>query len=38
MAGDKSGGSEKKFYEQLIARADRRFDAHLSRLKQKERK
>jgi len=38
VAGDKSGGSEKKFYEQLIARADRRFDAHLSRLKQKERK
>ncbi len=38
VAGDKSGGREKKFYKQLIARADRRFDAHLSRLKQKERK
>jgi hypothetical protein len=38
VAGDKSGVSEKKFYKHLIARADRRFDAHLSRLKQKERK
>jgi hypothetical protein len=38
VAGDKSGVSEKRFYKQLIARADRRFDAHLSRLKEKERK
>ncbi len=38
VAGDKSGGSQKKFYKDLIARADRRFDAHLNRLKQKERK
>jgi hypothetical protein len=37
VAGDKSGGSEKKFYKQLIAKADKRFDAHLSRLKQRER-
>ena len=37
-AGDKSGGSEKKFYKQLIAKADQRFDAHLSRLKQTKRK
>ena len=29
VAGDKSGGSEKRFYRSLIARADRRFDAHL---------
>ncbi len=28
--GDKSGGSEKRFYRQLIARADERFDAHLA--------
>lgn len=38
VAGDKSGGSEKRFYKQLIARADERFDAHLARLKKKERK
>ena len=37
VAGDKSGGSEKRFYRQLIARADKRFDGHLARLK-KERK
>src|SRR5216684_3382109 len=33
VAGDKSGGSEKKFYKQIIARAGRRFDAHPRRLK-----
>lgn len=33
VAGDKSGGSEKRFYKQLIAKADRRFTAHLERLK-----
>lgn len=33
VAGDKSGGSEKRFYRQLIAKADERFDAHLGRLK-----
>ena len=38
VAGDKSGGSEKRFYRQLIAKADDRFDAHLARLKKKERK
>jgi hypothetical protein len=37
VAGDKSGGSEKRFYRELIRRADVRFDAHLDRL-QKERK
>jgi len=37
VAGDKSGGSEKRFYRQLIAKADERFDGHLSFLK-KERK
>lgn len=37
--GDKSGGSEKRFYRQLIERADARFDAHLARIrKHKERK
>ena len=31
--GDKSGGSEKRFYRQLIERADGRFDAHLEIVK-----
>lgn len=29
VGGDKSGISEKRFYRQLIAEADRRFDTHL---------
>jgi hypothetical protein len=33
VAGDKSGGSEKRFYRELIRKADDRFDAHLFRLK-----
>jgi hypothetical protein len=33
VAGDKSGGSERRFYRQLIRKADDRFDEHLSRLK-----
>jgi len=37
VAGDKSGGSQKRFYRELIRRADDRFDAHLARMK-KERK
>ena len=32
VAGDKSGGSERRFYRALIARADARFDRHLARL------
>jgi hypothetical protein len=32
VAGDKSGGSEKKFYRELIRKADQRFDAHLERI------
>ena len=31
VAGDKSGGSEKRFYRELIRKADERFDAHLAR-------
>lgn len=31
-AGDKSGGSERRFYRQLIAKADRRLATHLSRV------
>ena len=33
VAGDKSGTSQARFYKQLIAVADRRFAAHLERLK-----
>jgi hypothetical protein len=33
VAGDKSGGSEKRFYRQLIAKADLRFSAHVESLK-----
>ncbi len=33
IAGDKSGGSKKRFYKGLIRKADERFDAHLARLK-----
>lgn len=36
VAGDKSGVSGKAFYRQLITKADKRFDAHLNRVKQKE--
>jgi hypothetical protein len=37
--GDKPGGSEKRFYRQLIDKADARFDAHVARVRRrKERK
>jgi hypothetical protein len=36
VAGNKAGGSEKRFYKQLIEKADRRFDSHLDRLKEQE--
>jgi hypothetical protein len=32
VAGDKSGQSSRRFYRQLIAKADARFDEHLSRV------
>ena len=41
VAGDKSGGSEKRFYRQLIDKADERFDSHVAKIrrqKEKERK
>jgi hypothetical protein len=45
VCGDKSGGSETRFYRQLIEKADVRFDTHLTwvrqereRQKQKEKK
>jgi hypothetical protein len=33
VAGDKSGGSQKRFYRQLIGKADQRFAQHLETLK-----
>lgn len=33
VAGDKSGGSQRRFYRDLIRKADERFDAHLGRIK-----
>ena len=38
VCGDKSGGSEKRFYKQLIKKADERFDDHLARSPKKGRK
>jgi hypothetical protein len=37
VAGDKSGVSEKRFYRELIRKADERFDAHLAWLKKEKR-
>src|SRR5438270_9986504 len=33
VAGDKSGSSDKRFYRELINKADDRYDAHLAGLK-----
>ena len=38
VAGDKSGVSQRRFYKQLIAKADELFDAHLAKLKAKQKK
>ncbi|MDB5519913.1 MAG: hypothetical protein JWQ17_6671 [Tardiphaga sp.] len=38
VAGDKSGGSEKRFYKGLIQRADERFSQHLAELNKTRRK
>jgi hypothetical protein len=35
VSGDKSGGSQKRFYKTLIGKADNRFDEHLAALKGK---
>lgn len=37
FGGDKSGGSEARFYKRLTATADQRFDAHLRRIAQTKR-
>ena len=34
VAGDKSGGSARRFYRALIRKADERFDRHLTKLAQ----
>ncbi len=38
VAGDKSGGSEKPFYRQLLRTADARFDEHLASLKKEDKR
>ena len=38
VAGDKSGGSEARFYRSLIKRADARYDAHLKALQPRRRR
>lgn len=35
VAGDKSGGGEKRFYKELIRKADERFSDHLLNLRRK---
>ncbi|MEM8832151.1 MAG: type II toxin-antitoxin system RelE/ParE family toxin [Cyanobacteria bacterium P01_G01_bin.19] len=35
VAGDKSRSSQKRFYKQLIKKADERFSEHLQKLKEK---
>ena len=36
VAGDKSGGSQKRFYKSLISKADKRFNAHLAAIAKEE--
>jgi len=38
VGGDKSGGSEKRFYRQLIKKADARFDEHIAAVEKKSRR
>ena len=38
VAGDKSGVGEKRFYHQMIDKADARFDAHLAKIKRQKEK
>jgi hypothetical protein len=38
VAGDKSGGGEKRFYRHLIETADKRFQAHVARIRSEKRK
>ena len=38
VAGDKSGVSQKRFYKQLIAKADELFDLHLAKVNEKQKR
>jgi hypothetical protein len=38
VAGDKSGGAQKRFYKVLVAKADARFDEHLASMSKKEKR
>jgi len=38
VAGDKSGGSERRFYKRLIEAADKRFDGHLAGIRAERKK
>lgn len=38
VAGNKTGVSSKRFYKQLIAKAEELFDAHLAKLNEKQKK
>lgn len=38
VAGNKTGVGQKRFYKQLIAKADELFDAHLAKLKAKQKR
>lgn len=38
VAGDKSGGSQRQFYRQLIRTADKRFDSYLESLKREKKR
>jgi hypothetical protein len=35
VAGDKSGQNERRFYKELLRKADQRFDEHLTRVKER---
>jgi hypothetical protein len=36
VGGDKAGVSQKRFYKQLIAKADKLYDEHLAKLKERD--
>jgi hypothetical protein len=38
VGGDKAGVSQKRFYKKLIAKADRLYDEHLDKLKQRDKR
>ncbi len=38
VGGDKAGVSQRRFYKQLIAKADKRYHEHLAKLKEQEKR